>query len=110
MEPLVLLRQHRRENVQRNGRLCEKPGNAEKKDSQRAGKADRLCFIAPRVEPTEGRRTCRQSLTDGTRGARFDKINQYDQAVLTLVGSMIPKLETQGQICKEGYEYIADVR
>lgn len=38
-----------------------------------------------------------------------EKINQYDQAVLALVGSMIPKLETKGQVCKEGYEYIADV-
>jgi type I restriction enzyme M protein len=38
-----------------------------------------------------------------------EKINQYDQAVLTLVGSMIPKLETRGLISKEGYEYIADV-
>jgi len=38
-----------------------------------------------------------------------EKISLYDQAVLALVGSMIPKLETQGQISKEGYEYIADV-
>jgi len=39
----------------------------------------------------------------------IEKISQYDQAVLKLVGSMIPKLETKGQISKEGYEYIADV-
>jgi restriction endonuclease S subunit len=39
----------------------------------------------------------------------LEKVNQYDQAVLSLVGSMIPKLETKGQISKEGYEYIADV-
>lgn len=38
-----------------------------------------------------------------------EKINQYDQALLVLVGSMIPKLETKERISKEGYEYIADV-
>jgi type I restriction enzyme M protein len=39
----------------------------------------------------------------------IEKITQYDQALLTLVGSMIPKLETHERISKEGYEYIADV-
>lgn len=39
----------------------------------------------------------------------IEKITQYDQAVLTLVGGMIPRLETHEKISKEGYEYIADV-
>ncbi|HUW48848.1 MAG TPA: N-6 DNA methylase, partial [Patescibacteria group bacterium] len=39
----------------------------------------------------------------------MEKIGQYDQALLVLVGSMIPKLETKAGISKEGYEYIADV-
>lgn len=39
----------------------------------------------------------------------IEKMAQYDQAILTLVGAMIPRLETHEKISKEGYEYIADV-
>jgi type I restriction enzyme M protein len=39
----------------------------------------------------------------------IEKMAQYDQAILALVGAMIPRLETHKKIAKEGYEYIADV-
>jgi len=39
----------------------------------------------------------------------IEKVAQYDQAILALVGAMIPRLETHKKISKEGYEYIADV-
>jgi type I restriction enzyme S subunit len=39
----------------------------------------------------------------------LEKIKQYDQAVLALVGSMIPEIETREKTTTEGYEYIADV-
>lgn len=39
-----------------------------------------------------------------------ERIKHDDQALLTSVGSMIPKIETSEETTTEGYEYIADVR
>ncbi|MDH5440045.1 MAG: hypothetical protein OEZ48_07435 [Candidatus Bathyarchaeota archaeon] len=38
-----------------------------------------------------------------------ERIKQYNQALLTSLGSMIPKIETSEETITEGYEYIADI-
>ena len=73
------------------------------------GALSRVKVPVPESKDTQNEIVEKIKVEEKKKAELLEKVNQYDQAILSLVDSMIPKLETKGQISKEGYEYIADV-